>query len=90
MRPTILNPTALPEHGITVGLVYVQGAGYRVCAEDSAVQRHMSAAASRRFAEQLEGQDAHVSAFLKPVIEALEAAAASLDKTEDFATVGNA
>jgi hypothetical protein len=84
MRPTILNPTALPEHGITVGLVYVQGAGYRVCAEDS------SAAAARRFAKQLEGQDAHVSAFLKPVIEALEAAAASLDKTEDFATVGNA
>lgn len=90
MKPTILNPTALPDQGITVGLIYVRGTGYRVCAEDSTAQRHMSAAAARRFAKQLEGQDAHVAAFLRPVIEALQSVAASLDKTDDFDTVGNA
>lgn len=68
----IKHPTVLREHGLTIGVIEIAGAGQRVATWDGYESRHMSAAAARRFAADLIAGE-H-SRSLKPVHDALMAA----------------
>lgn len=78
--PRLIDATELPGFGLSVGLIFIQGAGYRVGASDPDGVRHMAPAAARRLARELSvGEHAEE---LKPAIEALNNAADKLDALE--------
>jgi len=75
--PKMIEPTVLEDHGMSVGLIFIQGTGFRVGAFDGRNQRHMSAMAARRLARTLDATSE--AAELAPVILALEAKTARLE-----------
>lgn len=74
----LIEPTILPGLDLAVGVVFVQGAGYRVGAVSIDGLRHMSAAAARRYARDLEATP-HAEQ-LRPAIEAVRAVADEVDR----------
>lgn len=75
----LLEATTLPDHGLTVGIDRLPGAGLRVAAHemDSGERRHMSPAAARRLARELD--ESEEGPALAPVAVALRHAAQRLE-----------
>jgi hypothetical protein len=85
MTHNLIDAVELPEYRLTVGLVFVQGVGYRVGTWDGHEARQMSPSAARRFARELYATE--VGDELQPVIRALKAAS---DKVDGLANVNPA
>jgi hypothetical protein len=73
----LIDPVELPDYRLTVGLIFVQGVGYRVGTWDGYESRQMSPAAARRFARDLGSGEAGDA--LLPVISAINTAADKVD-----------
>lgn len=73
----IIDATELPDFGLSIGLIFIQGAGFRVATSDPEGARHMAPAAARRLANDLASGE-HATE-LKPAVDALNAAADKLD-----------
>ena len=75
----LLELVSLPEHDFFCGLLFIQGAGYRIGVVSDGQTHHMSAAAARRLAREYEDEP-EVAEELAPVCEALRATADKLDQ----------
>lgn len=87
-HPRLIDPVDLPAYGLAVGLMFVQGAGYRVATDDGTSLRHMAPAAARRLAKTL--GDGEEGAALAPVCEALCDAADKVDGLANAKVAGAA
>lgn len=78
MEARLSECVVLPEHHMAAGLLHIDGAGVRVATWDGTHLRHMSQAAARRLANDLEADE--TASALKPVIEAVRTLADRVDE----------
>lgn len=67
-----------PVPGIGIGVMFIPGAGYRVCVEEDGGLKHMGSVAARRVGRELAAEDG-VAEEVSPVCKALLKAANVLD-----------
>jgi uncharacterized membrane-anchored protein len=77
--PRFFEALSYPEIGVTIGVRFVEGAGYRVIARSADGERHMSPAAARRLASELQSDDPAVQEILAKAAAGLCATADQLE-----------
>jgi hypothetical protein len=88
--PRFLEALSFPELGVTIGVRFIQGVGYRVVMRSAQEERHLSVAAARRLAGDLRSDDAGVQALLDKMGAGLRATADQLEMLLTKPTVGTA
>lgn len=87
--PQLIEPTELPDVGMTVGFLHIPGAGFRVGTQSAdGYLRHFSIASTRRLADELhQTGDPELTASVKLLREKAERLDGWLKKRRDVATI---